>query len=302
VHTGVAFLIVCDMLLTGFDAPIEQVMYIDKKVKDHNLLQTIVRVNRIAKGKTRGYIVDYIGLANHLKEALFIYAADDQEDIKDALKDITGELPVLESRYQRLAHLFHVNGVTNIEGFVRQTILDPKHTFTILEQAIEGLEDLQRRATFEVYMKQFMQSLDIILPHAAAHPYKIPIKRFGYILAKVKERHKDDSLNISGAGEKVKQLTAPFYDLIGRTAFGMAGIPAPHADRVKQLVAEVIEALQQTIDIIDFWTNQPAISQLKGKLSDLMLFTGIDAIIVHSDRIVTEITALAKVRHQDLIG
>ena len=51
---AIAFLIVCDMLLTGFDAPIEQVMYIDKKVKDHNLLQTIARVNRVAKGKTRG--------------------------------------------------------------------------------------------------------------------------------------------------------------------------------------------------------------------------------------------------------
>ncbi len=51
VDTGIAFLIVCDMLLTGFDAPIEQVMYIDKMVKAHNLLQTIARVNRIAKVK-----------------------------------------------------------------------------------------------------------------------------------------------------------------------------------------------------------------------------------------------------------
>ena len=50
VNTGIAFLIVCDMLLTGFNAPIEQVMYIDKKVKNHDLLQTIARVNRVAKG------------------------------------------------------------------------------------------------------------------------------------------------------------------------------------------------------------------------------------------------------------
>ncbi|QDU94102.1 N-6 DNA methylase [Lignipirellula cremea] len=54
VNTGIAFLIVCDMLLTGFDAPVEQVMYIDKKVTNHNLLQTIARVNRVAKGKSRG--------------------------------------------------------------------------------------------------------------------------------------------------------------------------------------------------------------------------------------------------------
>ena len=58
------------MLLTGFDAPIEQVMYIDKRLHEHNLLQAIARVNRVAKGKQRGFIVDYIGLANHLGKAL----------------------------------------------------------------------------------------------------------------------------------------------------------------------------------------------------------------------------------------
>ena len=52
--TGVAFLIVCDMLLTGFDAPIEQVMYIDKKIQEHSLLQAIARVNRVATGKSNG--------------------------------------------------------------------------------------------------------------------------------------------------------------------------------------------------------------------------------------------------------
>ena len=67
-ETGVAFLIVCDMLLTGFDVPIEQVMYIDKRLSEHNLLQTIARVNRTYKEKTRGYIVDYIGLTENLKE------------------------------------------------------------------------------------------------------------------------------------------------------------------------------------------------------------------------------------------
>lgn len=52
--TGIAFLVVCDMLLTGFDAPIEQVMYIDKRLYEHNLLQAIARVNRVASGKQRG--------------------------------------------------------------------------------------------------------------------------------------------------------------------------------------------------------------------------------------------------------
>jgi len=131
-NTGIAFLVVCDMLLTGFDAPIEQVMYIDKRVKDHNLLQTIARVNRIAKGKTRGYIVDYVGLTDHLKNALSIYAADDQKDVEGTLTDIAGELPVLEARYQRLLNLFVDNGVAEIEDFVQQRIKDTAHELAVL--------------------------------------------------------------------------------------------------------------------------------------------------------------------------
>ncbi|KPA18571.1 restriction endonuclease subunit R [Candidatus Magnetomorum sp. HK-1] len=62
-------------------------------------------------------------------------------------------------------------------------------------------------ATIQIlYFKNFMQSLDIILPKSSAIPYKIPVKRFGYILIKVKERYKDETLTISGSGEKVKKL------------------------------------------------------------------------------------------------
>ena len=58
------FLIVCDKLLTGFDAPIESVMYLDKPLKEHGLLQAIARTNRVADAKKRnGLIVDYIGVS-----------------------------------------------------------------------------------------------------------------------------------------------------------------------------------------------------------------------------------------------
>ncbi len=68
------------------------------------------------------------------------------------------------------------------------------------------MKDLKQRANFEVYLKKFLQSMDIILPHVAANPFKIPAKRFGYLLVKVKDRYKDDTLNISGSGEKVRTL------------------------------------------------------------------------------------------------
>lgn len=204
-HTGVAFLIVCDMLLTGFDAPIEQVMYVDKKIKHHNLLQTIARVNRVAKGKNRGFIVDYIGLANHLKEALSIYARDDAELIEAGLGDVAEEIPILETRYKRLLTLFDERGVERIREWVEQKTR-PSEDPAIMELAVQALEDLKTRAEFEVRFKLFLTSLDVVLPKPPANPFKIPAKRFGVILDEARRRYKDETLSISSVGGKVKKL------------------------------------------------------------------------------------------------
>ena len=204
--TGIAFLIVCDMLLTGFDAPVEQVMYIDKRLQEHNLLQAIARVNRVAKGKQRGFIVDYIGLANHLTQALSIYAEEDAQDIQQGLKNLLSELPILEERYQRLLQHFRSAGVAHIEAFVKGQLSTPEAEVAVVHAAVGAMKEIKPRADFEVYLKKFLQSLNLILPNAAGHPYRGPARRFGYLLRMVKERYKDDSLDITDAGEKVKAL------------------------------------------------------------------------------------------------
>ncbi|MBB4122968.1 type I restriction endonuclease subunit R [Martelella radicis] len=80
------FLIVCDKLLTGFDCPIESVMYLDKPLKEHGLLQAIARTNRVSDARKRnGLIVDYIGVSGHLEAALSSYRAD---DVKNAMRDL----------------------------------------------------------------------------------------------------------------------------------------------------------------------------------------------------------------------
>lgn len=206
-YTGIAFLIVCDMLLTGFDAPIEQVMYIDKKLREHTLLQAIARTNRVKKGKQRGYIVDYIGLANHLTDALTLYATSDElQELQDGLQNITSELPVLEERYQRLLQHFTALGVKEIKPFVTGQLAGLDANAAVVHEAVKALKDEKRRADFEVYLKKFLMSMDIILPHASAQPYRVPAKRFGYILQVTKERYKDTSLDLGSAGEKVKAL------------------------------------------------------------------------------------------------
>lgn len=103
------FLIVCDKLLTGFDAPIEHVMYLDKPLKEHNLLQAIARTNRTCTiklpgggeiTKPNGRIVDYIGVTNHLDEALQSYRS---EDVEHAMRDIAilrNDLKQAHARYR----------------------------------------------------------------------------------------------------------------------------------------------------------------------------------------------------------
>ncbi|HHJ1798598.1 TPA: hypothetical protein ACQGVI_001884 [Pseudomonas aeruginosa] len=206
-YTGIAFLIVCDMLLTGFDAPIEQVMYIDKKLREHTLLQAIARTNRVKKGKQRGYIVDYIGLANHLTDALTLYAASDElQELHDGMKNIASELPVLEERYQRLLQHFTALGIKQVKAFVNGELPNLDAEAAVVHEAVKALKDDKKRADFEVYLKKFLMSLDIILPNESAQPYRVPAKRFGYILQVTKERYKDTSLDLGSAGEKVKAL------------------------------------------------------------------------------------------------
>jgi type I restriction enzyme R subunit len=407
--TGIAFLIVCDMLLTGFDAPIEQVMYIDKKLSEHNLLQAIARVNRVATNKHRGFIVDYIGLANNLTSALSIYSEEDARDLRAGLKNILSEMPILEERYQRLLHHFVEAGVADIEAFIQGQLDSPEAEGAVVHTAIGAMEDIKRRADFEVYLNKFLQSLNLILPNPEGHPYRGSARRFGYLLRMVKERYKDDSLDITGAGEKVKALinehlidlginpkippvellsddfisrvqqhsngndeakasemehamrkhctvhfnedpafyaklseklerlieqhrdswksladdladlrkeaiqgrtntvegltkeATTFYEYVVQLAYG--GGMVPHEDRavVKTLVTRIVEMLQDTIDVLDFWKKPIEVRKLRGSIDTEILIANIQALNENHERLAVEIVKLAEKRHNELI-
>jgi type I restriction enzyme R subunit len=205
-QTGVAILVVCDMLLTGFDAPLEQVMYINKRLKEHNLLQAIARVNRRYDCKYKGYIVDYIGFGRHLKEALEIYAPSDQETIINSLPDINTEIPILEDRYRRLLNLFLQNGVSRIREYVERKIKDPVVELDVLEQALELLEDVRHRAAFDIYYKTFLQSLDILQPYRVSCSYIPAALAFGHILNRLRHRYRDDTMDFTGVSAKIRSL------------------------------------------------------------------------------------------------
>jgi type I restriction enzyme R subunit len=78
----VGFVVVNEMLVTGFDAPVEQVLYLNRVMKDHGLLQAIARVNRVHDdGKDAGFVVDYVGVGNNLRKALDAYTQKEQQEV-----------------------------------------------------------------------------------------------------------------------------------------------------------------------------------------------------------------------------
>lgn len=103
-------LIVCSKLLTGFDAPICQVLYIDKELKEHGLLQAIARTNRLYEGKDYGLIVDYRGLIEKLDTAMDMYSGAglenfDSGDLKGVVVDVMTAVGGLRNAYTQLVEL-----------------------------------------------------------------------------------------------------------------------------------------------------------------------------------------------------
>lgn len=134
--------IVRDMWLTGFDAPCCHTMYVDKPMRGHNLMQAIARVNRVFKDKPGGLVVDYIGIANELKQALHTYTnakgrGKPTIDTQEALK-------VLLEKMDAIAGMF----ATPLEGKVLDIGQFETQALSLLPKAanhILGLEDGKKR-------------------------------------------------------------------------------------------------------------------------------------------------------------
>ncbi|WP_280770075.1 type I restriction endonuclease subunit R [Salipaludibacillus daqingensis] len=182
-----AFIIVCDKLLTGFDAPIEQVMYLDKPIKEHNLLQAIARTNRTYDKKDYGLIVDYYGVSRFLEEALGIFT---KSDIQGALRPIDSEIPRLQSRHRAAVNYFDYINKSNPDACVQ--VLEP--------------EDV--RNEFETAFKRFAESMDMVMPNPKAQSYVDDLKFLGKVRQLAKSRYREEGMDITECGEKVRQLIA----------------------------------------------------------------------------------------------
>lgn len=195
-----AILIVKNMLLTGFDAPRAQVLYLDRLIQQAELLQAIARVNRTADGKDYGLVVDYYGVVNHLTEALAAYAdADGKLDdlVAGALRSIAEEAGRLSDRRARIRQFFTSHEIVPLD--------DPG----VIEQCVQLFADPELRARFDIDLKRFLVSLDIVLPRPEARPFVADAKLFGKIQFETRRRYRDQNnggFDPSLYREKVRQL------------------------------------------------------------------------------------------------
>jgi len=183
------FLIVKDMLLTGFDAPVEQVMYLDRPLREHGLLQAIARVNRTCgKLKKCGYVVDYFGVSDNLQEALAIF---DTADIGTPMTSV--------SDLYRQMQGYHQAAVNPFRG------IDPKD----LDALVRLLKPENKRAEFESAYKRFASSIERILPNRIEVQYLNDLRWLAYIRIAAKALYEAETkIDISDCGEKVRKLIA----------------------------------------------------------------------------------------------
>lgn len=197
---GTEILIVVDKLLVGFDEPRNTVLYIDKPLKEHGLLQAIARVNRLYEGKDYGHIIDYRGVLGELNEALDTYNAleeFDTEDVSGSITDVSvlvAELPGLHD--QVWAQFDAVQNKQDREALER------------------SLEPEDRRQRFYDLLNNFARALKVALsssdfylstPEARIKRYKDDLIFFHRLRTAVKLRYAE-TIDYSEYEQKIRKL------------------------------------------------------------------------------------------------
>ena len=186
-------LVVNNMLITGFDAPLEQVMYLDKVITDHNLLQAIARVNRVGGGtKYKGFVIDYVGIGHHLKKAIDVYDEREQKEVIDCLSFPEEELRNLKSSHEEIMALLEKNGMmdlTDYEGF-----------FDIFYD-----EDL--RFDYMQAFKNFTKCLNLVFPAQQALKFIDAYNSLSEINVLAGLHFRDQRLSMKGIPPKLRALT-----------------------------------------------------------------------------------------------
>jgi len=192
VNGDVGFVIVNNMLLTGFDAPIEQVMYLDQVMKAHNLLQAIARVNRIYdENKTCGFVVDYVGVGHHLKDALADYDEREQKEVLAGLYDDSAIIADLVEKHGKLKAFIDGLGITDQYDY---------------DAYFDYFYDEDVRFEFLLLYREFSQALDALYPSKEALKFLPDFKHYSEINIMASKHFRDARISMKGVPEKLRQI------------------------------------------------------------------------------------------------
>lgn len=196
------FLIVCDKLLTGFDAPAESVMYLDKPLKEHTLLQAIARTNRVADDKKQnGLIVDYIGVSNNLDDALSSYREDDVENAMRDLDDLRSQL--------RTAHA----AVMTMTKGVKRTGQDTKAQY---DQLVKVLGSEDKWIEFRRKAREFIALYQALSPDPSALDYTNDLKWIAnFLRVGALAFDKNESIDHASYSEKIRAMLEEHLEATG---------------------------------------------------------------------------------------
>jgi type I restriction enzyme, R subunit len=191
----VGIIIVQSMLLTGFDAPVEQVMYLDDLVREHSLLQAIARVNRVDRNKFAGFIVDYVGVTKHLRQALADFEEKDLEEVMGTVKDESREFDELVYAKSALIAFFKKQGISEVND---------------VDLCVDVLADEEARNDFLALFRTFSVAMDKALPKPEALQFARDLRQFSFISQVARNRYRDEKLSLRDASKKVRDIVDEF--------------------------------------------------------------------------------------------
>ncbi len=194
-------IIVNNMLITGFDAPIEQVMYLDRVIVAHNLLQAIARVNRVGNAdKTKGFVIDYVGVGHHLKAAILEYSdketqgvdADEVDGIIDCLSNETEELNELDHSHKEVMDFIKHYGIEDLCDF---------------DAFYDLFYDEDVRFRFIQYFKKLSKAFDVVLPNPKTLDYLKDYYMLSEINVMAGRHFRDGRMSMKGVSAKLRAIT-----------------------------------------------------------------------------------------------
>ena len=245
-HDDLRLVIVCDMWLTGFDCPPAHTMYLDKPLAGHNLMQAIARVNRVYGDKPGGLIVDLLGLADQLADALATYTQ--AGGTGEAVRRVQNEaVPAMQATFEKLRGFFH--------GCDYEQALDtkPQAVLLVYLRAIDhvfGQNDGWKR--LRTLVKELSAAFALAVPRPETEAITPHLAFFQRVMAMIRKRLTDDTGG--GAGHaRQRDIDAAVRQVIGSTIdadevidlFAVAGLSDARLDILSDEFLGRVAALEQ---------------------------------------------------------